>query len=987
MNQIKSTYLPELSAQLSARFITPAATAAIVFSLGAFSAPAWALGLSKITVKSHIGEPLHAEVQVIALKPQEEESLTARISDPSTFSSTGMRYSNALSGARVTVEKRGGSTYLKIRGHKAVQEPFMDLVLNVRSAKGALVRGYTMLIDPITHPARVTPAIPAQATQLQTTAPSAAASPAVVAATPPQPVPAQRSPSVMYLDDGSVLNLVTGNIQAAAQPPQAGFGQPAYAGTTAQPKRKTRKRRSRRSAIGKKTLGQDVRVVRGDTASELAVRNARAAGVSLDQMLAAMLQENADAFINGDINRLKAGVVLNMPTQNAAQAIGRTEARQILASSSNFRSYRRRLASSDAVAKTPAQERKTSGKVTSAVTDRSEAATQDRLTLARTTAEVGKASTGKPSKEETAAASSQQKNAETRVAELEKNIQDIQKLQQLSQTATQAPASAAVPSEATQDSESEIPGIKVPVTGDIVKAEIADDTLPTAEFPEQVAELSADEASAIGAETSDADMPPVITPAEAAVEQAKEAVQDALPKIETPPVEVNLPEPQTPTVAEKGMMGKLMDNIVPIGGGLAALLLGGGLVAYVRRRKQQQDEEDSAFIESRIGPDSFFDASGGQSIDTASRADGVVSSSMVYSPSQLDAGGDVDPVAEADVYLAYNRDVQAEEILKEAMRITPSRVAIYVKLMEIYAQRGDVKAFDVVAREAHHLTGGQGDEWEKAAELGMKTDPENPLYQSSGSGGMVGSLNDNWEDKPAPFATATAPMAIDPMTTNSGPAELSAAETPVTDGMDLDLGGAFDAFEQPEASGSTPLEVPADMAYTEASLSGGAPLASPSGSVPIAAEAARSDSTDLNFDLSAEMGDADQDLLTDGFSSAATRPLTTDLSTGGGAGDGISLDLADQTGNSTLGIDFDGGATTAQDGVPSVLDFSDSDTAASLLSPESTGDDTSLETKMMLAEEFRTLGDADGARMMAQEVADNASGALKQQAEQFISSL
>jgi hypothetical protein len=45
---------------------------------------------------------------------------------------------------------------------------------------------------------------------------------------------------------------------------------------------------------------------------------------------------------------------------------------------------------------------------------------------------------------------------------------------------------------------------------------------------------------------------------------------------------------------------------------------------------------------------------------------------MGYSLSQLDAIGDVDPVAEADVYLAYGRDLQAEEILKEAMRATPA---------------------------------------------------------------------------------------------------------------------------------------------------------------------------------------------------------------------------------------------------------------------------------------------------------------------------
>ena len=101
---------------------------------------------------------------------------------------------------------------------------------------------------------------------------------------------------------------------------------------------------------------------------------------------------------------------------------------------------------------------------------------------------------------------------------------------------------------------------------------------------------------------------------------------------------------------------------------------------------------------------------------------------MVYSPSQLDAAGDVDPVAEAGVYMAYNRDQQAEDILKEAMRITPSRVAIYTTLMDIYGKRGDLKAFDVVAKEAYHLTQGQGDEWAKALALGVEFDPKNPMY-------------------------------------------------------------------------------------------------------------------------------------------------------------------------------------------------------------------------------------------------------------------
>ena len=90
---------------------------------------------------------------------------------------------------------------------------------------------------------------------------------------------------------------------------------------------------------------------------------------------------------------------------------------------------------------------------------------------------------------------------------------------------------------------------------------------------------------------------------------------------------------------------------------------------------------------------------------------------MMYSPSQLDAAGDVDPVAEADVYLAYGRDAQAEEILKEAARMYPERVAVHSKLLEIYAKRGDKASMEAVASEIYALTNGAGDDWEHACRV------------------------------------------------------------------------------------------------------------------------------------------------------------------------------------------------------------------------------------------------------------------------------
>src|SRR4029079_13668309 len=98
--------------------------------------------------------------------------------------------------------------------------------------------------------------------------------------------------------------------------------------------------------------------------------------------------------------------------------------------------------------------------------------------------------------------------------------------------------------------------------------------------------------------------------------------------------------------------------------------------------------------------------------------------SMTYSLSQLDAIGDVDPVAEADVYLAYGRDLQAEEILKEAMRSSPERLAIRTKLLEVYAKRRDTKGFELLATQLYGLPGGQRDDCAKGHELGRQIAPE-----------------------------------------------------------------------------------------------------------------------------------------------------------------------------------------------------------------------------------------------------------------------
>jgi pilus assembly protein FimV len=89
---------------------------------------------------------------------------------------------------------------------------------------------------------------------------------------------------------------------------------------------------------------------------------------------------------------------------------------------------------------------------------------------------------------------------------------------------------------------------------------------------------------------------------------------------------------------------------------------------------------------------------------------------------------EVDPLAEAEIYLAYGRDGQAEEILKEALQNQPRRHEIHLKLLEIYAKRKDLAAFDPIARDLQQSTGSKGEVWQQAVRLGYQLDPTNPRY-------------------------------------------------------------------------------------------------------------------------------------------------------------------------------------------------------------------------------------------------------------------
>jgi pilus assembly protein FimV len=197
---------------------------------------------------------------------------------------------------------------------------------------------------------------------------------------------------------------------------------------------------------------------------------------------------------------------------------------------------------------------------------------------------------------------------------------------------------------------------------------------------------------------------------------AEAAPAPAQPKPAQPkPAQPKPPAP--PPVAEPDSGTYLLP-----GAALLVSLLGAAGLYIARRRKAKKPFEATLFHET----------AGDKTAQHASAAESAATmlGTGILAPA---AHGltEADPLAEADVYIAYGRDVQAEDILKEALRKQPDRHPVRVKLLSIYAGRKDLQSFETFARELHGMTQGEGEDWKQAAELGREIDPGNPLYAAS----------------------------------------------------------------------------------------------------------------------------------------------------------------------------------------------------------------------------------------------------------------
>jgi pilus assembly protein FimV len=601
-----------------------------------------ALGLGEIDMQSALNQPMEAVIELTSAAGADLSKVNVTLASQAAHQRIGLSRSRILNDFDFNLEKDShGNTVIRISSHGAIHEPFLEFLLELTWPNGHLLREYTVLVDPpITMPARparpVTPVsrVPASTTAVQTQARQSHTRPA---------------PAVI-----------------------------------------------RSSAPALATSADNYGPIRrNDTLWSIAERLRPDNGISIHQMMLALQRENSQAFVDNNINNLKAGATLNVPSRDEILSVSTSDALTETAQQySDWKEGTQPPEQDETTQEAPAVA-ETEVESEAVVTTESRLqlmAPEDDAVEGSATAGDPVDATGEPSEsstellnqqlamaaEEAETSKVQSAELQSQVSELEEQLETMARLLELKDEALASMQQQLAADAATESAEA---------APEEVELETVDET------------IAAEEATAEEATAEEATAEDVSGDAATLVENGDDS---------------------------RGIVNKLMDNPLLAGlGVLVALLLGGFLWSSTRQKNHSGIFADEMTLDKHLSGT----ASGSNKDSTAAAIE--VSDPE---PEQLldsePANDDSDPVTEADVYLAYGRIQQAEDVLQAALAASPDDSAIHLKLLEVYHAAGNVAAFN---REASDFREGVNEEdavWMQIASMGHALAPDNDLYRA-----------------------------------------------------------------------------------------------------------------------------------------------------------------------------------------------------------------------------------------------------------------
>ena len=652
------------------------------------SSEVWALGLGEVRLDSALNEPLRAQIELLAASPEEVQDLKVALASPETFERYGLERPFYLQGISFEVVQTGRAdgNYILLRSATPMTEPFLTILVEATWSNGRLLREYTVLLDPPTFaPRSEAPAQP-EVTAPERTAPADSGR-IEPAAPPPAPEPA-------------VTPRATEATPAPAEPPtrtEPPFPEPEddrpYDATT----------------------GEDYPVVRGDTLWGIASRIRPDSRLTMNQTMLAIFEANPEAF-GGNINILRAGARLRVPSADEIFRIDRTEA---------FDEARRQN-----------EEWQGGAAVVPAPVPVEEPEARPSLTLVPPDEAPAEPETGAGAEPADQAASREQEILD-RIAELE---------------------SADVP---VQDSLIEIRD-----------NELANLRRELAEIRGEAYEPPADEPFVEDEAAADTLIPDDEETGETAEPEAESPAADVAP--ERPDTAVrSAPRKPEPSLIDT-ILGWVTNVWVLLG---VALLLVIAILAWFMRRSGGDDvdawssrvepgdatEETMASTESLRAPSrdeesilvveqtGRFRKRTEETVETrrpAAVADETGKFGSLEDTFSSETAVNLDqsdPIAEADFHMAYGLYDQAADLMNGALRSEPERQDLLTKLCEIYFVWGNRDSFVDAAQRLKSASRGVPDDWDKIVIMGQQIAPDEDLF--SGVAGATKAVDLAFEEE------------------------------------------------------------------------------------------------------------------------------------------------------------------------------------------------------------------------------------------------
>ena len=609
---------------------------AIAAATALASEVAYALGLGEVTLQSALNQPLIAEIELLDTQGIAINDLRPALASADAFSKAGIDRSFFLTDLRFTPVSKGGRNVIQVTSAQAVREPYLNFLLEVRWPSGRLMREYTLLLDPpLYSPETVVAATPVQA-------------PTVIRSTAPAAIPVIRE-----------LRSQSAPQSVVAQAPVKSPVAPTTAASSA----------------------TEYRTTANDTLWVIANRYRQ--GGSVQQAMLAIQDLNPDAFLDGNINRMKSGHVLRLPTAEQVRSRTQSEAMtEVAAQGAQWRSATAKAAQRQLDA--TAQLEKASAPVKADMADSLRlVANAGEATTANEKGRSGENSSERLATLQENLDSSRRENQELndRLQDLQAQVEKLQRLMSLKDAQLARLQSNMSEGETAEQSQQ--------------------DSVPLAAGAESVAvdDVDAVGDKQVGEVVSEGGVEVAPVAAVVETEEAQTAVAD------NSPVSVDVAEAAVVEVdnSDSGFQAFLNSSLLlPVAAGTAVLLLGALLVA--RRRASKKAEEaymldDSLDRPIDLGVSPYASALGAVSAqasealaDPALFKEVVDTTTPVATP-QAVAAPAADPMTESDIYIAYGRFEQAVDLLQSAINDNPDQNGLKLKLLEVYGEQGDKGAF------------------------------------------------------------------------------------------------------------------------------------------------------------------------------------------------------------------------------------------------------------------------------------------------------